>query len=293
MGRVWRSPPRSWARAPRARWPRRLAPWGAMQMWPGRPYPLGATYDGTGTNFALFSEVAERVELCLIADGRHRDPRRPDRGRRVRVARLPARASRPGSATATGCTGRTTRRRATAATRTSCCSTRTPRRSTGRSTATRRCTRTSSTTRTQRNDDDSAAHTMTSVVINPYFDWGHDRPPQHEYHESVIYEAHVRGLTMQHPAVPEELRGTYAGLAHPAVIEHLTSLGVTAVELMPVHQFVNDPSLVEQGPVELLGLQHHRVLRAAQRLRGVPAAPGSRCRSSRRWSRRCTRRTSR
>ena len=88
---------------------------------------------------------------------------------------------------------------------------------------------------------------MTSVVINPYFDWGHDRPPQHEYHESVIYEAHVRGLTMQHPAVPEELRGTYAGLAHPAVIEHLTSLGVTAVELMPVHQFVNDPSLVEKG----------------------------------------------
>ena len=88
---------------------------------------------------------------------------------------------------------------------------------------------------------------MTSVVISPYFDWGNDRPPQHEYHESVIYEAHVRGLTMQHPAVPEELRGTYSGLAHPAVIEHLTSLGVTAVELMPVHQFVNDPSLVEKG----------------------------------------------
>lgn len=99
----------------------------------------------------------------------------------------------------------------------------------------------------ERNDDDSAAHTMTAVVINPYFDWGHDRPPQHEYHESVIYEAHVRGLTMQHPAVPDELRGTYSGLAHPAVIEHLTSLGVTAVELMPVHQFVNDPSLVEKG----------------------------------------------
>lgn len=90
---------------------------------------------------------------------------------------------------------------------------------------------------------------MTSVVINPYFDWGFDRPPDHEYHESVVYEAHVKGgLTKLHPAVPEELRGTYAGMAHPAVIEHLTTLGgVTAVELMPVHQFVNDPSLVEKG----------------------------------------------
>jgi isoamylase len=98
-----------------------------------------------------------------------------------------------------------------------------------------------------RNDDDSASHTMTSVVVNPFFDWGHDHPPQHEYHDSVIYEAHVRGLTKLHPGVPAELQGTYAALAHPAVIEHLTTLGVTAIELMPVHQFVNDPTLVEKG----------------------------------------------
>lgn len=88
---------------------------------------------------------------------------------------------------------------------------------------------------------------MTSVVVNPYFDWGDDRRPRTEYHHTVIYEAHVKGLTMQHPALPEELRGTYAALAHPAIIEHLTELGVTALELMPVHQFVNDHRLVEMG----------------------------------------------
>ena len=92
----------------------------------------------------------------------------------------------------------------------------------------------------ERNKEDSAGHTMRSVVINPYFDWGHDRPPEHEYHETIIYEAHVKGMTKLHPLVPENLQGTYAGLAQPAVIEHLKSLGVTAIELMPVHQFVND-----------------------------------------------------
>ena len=262
-------------------------------MWPGRPYPLGATYDGTGTNFALFSEVAERVELCLIADDGTET--------RVDLTEVDAfvwhgyvPAVRPGSGTGTACTARTTRRRASAATRTSCCSTRTPRRSTGRSTATRRCTPTTF------DDPDDAqrrrtrpAHTMTSVVVNPYFDWGHDRPPQHEYHETVIYEAHVHGLTMQHPAVPEELRGTYAGLAHPAVIEHLTSLGRhrgRAHAGAPVRQ---RPVAGGEGPVQLLGLQHHRLLRAAQRLLRLRPAAASRCRSSRRWSRRCTPPTSR
>ena len=85
------------------------------------------------------------------------------------------------------------------------------------------------------------------MVISPFFDWGHDRPPRHPYHETVIYEAHVRGLTMLHPQVPAELRGTYAGLVHPAVIQHLTDLGVTAIELMPVHQFVNDAYLQDKA----------------------------------------------
>jgi len=98
-----------------------------------------------------------------------------------------------------------------------------------------------------RNTDDTAAHAMLSVVVNPYFDWAGDRPPGIPYGESVIYEAHVVGLTRTHAAIPEELRGTYAGVAHPASIEHLQRLGITALELMPVHQFVHDKHLVDQG----------------------------------------------
>jgi glycogen operon protein len=94
---------------------------------------------------------------------------------------------------------------------------------------------------------DSLGHTMTTVVINPFFDWGSDRAPTRPYHETVIYEAHVKGMTACHPDVPEELRGTYAGLAHPAVINHLKSLGVTAIELMPCHQFLQDQVLLDQG----------------------------------------------
>ena len=97
------------------------------------------------------------------------------------------------------------------------------------------------------NKTDSAPYMPTNVVINPFFDWGDDRPPRTPYHGTVIYEAHVRGLTLRHPDVPPEERGTYAGLAHPAVIEHLTRLGVTAVELMPVHQFVPEHDLTERG----------------------------------------------
>jgi len=92
-----------------------------------------------------------------------------------------------------------------------------------------------------------------SLVVNQYFDWGADWPPRTQYHETVIYEAHVRGLTIQHPVVPEEQRGTYQGLAHPAVIRHLQQLGVTAVELMPVHQFVSDSVLAGRGLVNYWG----------------------------------------
>ncbi|WP_129337121.1 glycogen debranching protein GlgX [Cellulomonas endophytica] len=217
-----------------------------MQIWPGRPYPLGATYDGSGTNFALFSGVAERVELCLIsADGteervdlrevdgfvwhgflpsvqpgqrygfRVHGPYDPTQGHRCDPSKL---LLDPYAKAVTG-----------------------------QIDGDPSLYSYQFGNPDERNTDDSASHTMHSVVVNPYFDWGHDRPPQHEYHESVIYEAHVKGLTKLHPAVPEELRGTYAGLAHPAIIEHLTNLGVTAIELMPVHQFVNDPHLVEKG----------------------------------------------
>jgi isoamylase len=98
-----------------------------------------------------------------------------------------------------------------------------------------------------RNDDDSAPYVPRSVVHNPYFDWGNDRPPDIQLNESVIYEVHVKGFTARHPDVPEAQRGTYSGLAHPAAIEYLTGLGVTAVELLPVHQFIHDAHLVERG----------------------------------------------
>src|SRR6185312_6759016 len=101
--------------------------------------------------------------------------------------------------------------------------------------------------RESRNDTDSARFVPKSVVVNPFFDWGTDRSPRIPYHETVIYEAHVRGLTVSHPEIPDALRGTYAGLAHPVMIEHLRGLGVTAVELMPVHEFLNDHHPQEKG----------------------------------------------
>jgi glycogen operon protein len=94
---------------------------------------------------------------------------------------------------------------------------------------------------------DSASFMPKSVVINPFFDWSSERRPNHRWHDTVVYETHVKGLTKLHPGVPEELRGTYAGVATPAVIDYLQHLGVTAVELLPVHQFVNDSHLVEKG----------------------------------------------
>ncbi len=217
-----------------------------MQLWPGTAYPLGASYDGAGTNFALFSEVAESVELCLYDDaGAETRIRLPERdgfvwhgylplvgpgrryGYRVHGPHDPAAGLRCNPAKllldpyAKAIDGEV---------------------DWDESLFDYRFTDSS-----KRNDADSAPHAPKSVVISPFFDWGDDRHPRTPYHETVIYEAHVRGLTMRHPGVPEELRGTYAGLAHPAVIDHLSRLGVTAVELMPVHQFVRDHALVQRG----------------------------------------------
>ena len=111
-----------------------------------------------------------------------------------------------------------------------------------------------------------------NVVINPFFDWGNDRPPHIPYHDTVIYEAHVRGLTLRHPDIPLHQRGTYAGLAHPAVIEHLKRVGATAVELLPVHQFVPEQAMVARGLTNYWGYNtigflapHNRYCSAGQR----------------------------
>jgi isoamylase len=215
-------------------------------VWPGDSYPLGASYDGAGTNFAVFSEVAEQVDLCLFADDgaetrvalrevdgfiwhgylpgvgpgqrygyRVHGPYDPAAGHRCNPAKLlldPYTKAIEGSvrwdpAVYAYPFGYPD----------------------------------------ERNDSDSAPYMPRSVVVNPYFDWRFDRPPRIPYHETVIYEAHVRGLTRLHPEIPEELRGTYQGLAHPAVVRYLQQLGITAVELMPVHQFVSDNILADRG----------------------------------------------
>ncbi|WP_245873219.1 glycogen debranching protein GlgX [Streptomyces phaeoluteigriseus] len=214
-----------------------------VPAWSGRPYPLGADFDGNGTNFALFSEVAHRVDLILFdEDGGSRSvpltevdgfvwhaylpgvgpgrrygyrvhgPWDPAAGHRCNPAKL---LLDPYARAVDGQIDNHASLFERAGDRP--------------------------------DPEDSAGHTLLGVVTDPAFDWGADRPPQHSYADTVIYEAHVRGLTRTHPDVPPELRGTYAGLVHPAVTGHLTSLGVTAIELMPVHQFVQDGFLTDRG----------------------------------------------
>ena len=220
------------------------------EIWPGKAYPLGSTYDGSGSNFAVFSEAAESVELCLFSpdgagglvetrlllpevDGfvwhgfvpevepgqrygyRVHGPYDPASGQRCNTNKLlldPYAKAIDGTF------------------------------HWDQSLFSYNFGDPDS-----RNDDDSAASMPKSVVINPFFDWGTDRPPQHEYADSIIYEAHVKGLTATHPDIPERSRGTYAAIAHPAIIEHLKGLGITAIELMPVHHFANDSTLIEKG----------------------------------------------
>ena len=258
-----------------------------MDSWPGKPYPLGATFDGSGVNFALFSGAASRVELCLLDDDRTETrvelsevdgsvwhcylpgiqpgqrygyrihgPYDPSNGHRCNPAKLLL------DPYAKAIDGMVDGDESLYSYRFG--------------------------DQNQFNDADSKDHTMLSVVVNPFFDWGHDRPPGHEYHESVIYEMHVKGLTMSHPGVPDDVRGTYAAIGHPAIIDHLTvprGDGGRAAAGPPVRQRL-PPG--RGGPVELLGLQHHRLPGSPQRLlqhrHSRPA--GHRVQGA--WSRRCT-----
>ena len=217
-----------------------------MRTWPGNAFPLGAYYDGSGTNFSLFSEVAEQVELCLFDDERTETrveltevdafrwhcylpnvapgqrygwrvhgPDDPAEGHRCNPAKLlidPYTKAVDGSV-----------RWDPAVYGYEHGHPETP------------------------NASDSGSFVPLSVVTNPFFDWAEDRHPRIPRHESVIYEVHVKGFTHSHPDVDPSIRGTYAGLASPPVIEHLQKLGVTAVELLPVHQFIHDDALVGRG----------------------------------------------
>jgi glycogen operon protein len=218
-----------------------------MRLWPGQPFPLGASYDGAGTNFSLFSEIATGVDLCLYDDDgeeecipltevtalcwhgylpninpgqrygfRVHGPYEPHNGHRCNDAKLLldpyAKAVDGGVNWDPAVFGYPLGGDDLAA-----------------------------------DERDSAAFVPKSVVINPFFDWGGVGRPDTPLERTVIYEAHVRGLTMRHPDVPPELRGTYAGIATDPIIRHLTKLGVTAVELMPVHHFVSEHAVVERG----------------------------------------------
>ena len=212
-------------------------------------YPLGASYDGAGVNFALYSQVAQKVELCLFDEHdaetriemteqnsyvwhnyipglqpgqrygyRVYGPYDPMHGLRCNPNKLlldPYAKAIEGNID-------------------------------GDESLFSYWFKSPDDTSAM-NDLDSAAHTMKSAVINPYFDWGNDQHPYISYHDSVIYEAHVRGMTNLNMDVPPDIRGTYAGLAYPSVIEYLKKLGITAIELMPIHQFVNDSFLQERG----------------------------------------------
>jgi glycogen operon protein len=218
-----------------------------VNVWPGRPYPLGARWDGRGTNFSLFSEHAERVELCLfdsevyelriemrevtafiwhcylpgIGPGqrygyRVHGPYEPNAGHRFNPAKL---LLDPYAKAITGNVDwdPSVFGYPLGGDDLEC------------------------------DDRNSATHVPKSIVVNPFFEWGNDRKPNTPWSDTVIYETHVKGITMQHPDVPPELRGTFAGLASPPIIDHLVSLGVTAVELQPIHHFVHDHFLVSKG----------------------------------------------
>ncbi len=218
----------------------------ARDVWRGEPLPLGATWDGTGTNFALWSEGAHAVELCLIEpDGtetrievpehtasthhlylpgvgpgqrygyRVHGPWDPARGLRFNPAKLLVDPYAKAISGEVDWTGAVYGHRKDD-----------PRRP---------------------DERDSAGSVPVSVVVDPAFDWGDDRKPATPWSRTVIYETHVKGLTMRHPEVPPELRGTYAGMATEPVLSYLVDLGITAVELMPVHHFVPEGFLIERG----------------------------------------------
>jgi glycogen operon protein len=217
-----------------------------LQLWPGEPYPLGATFDGTGTNFALYTESAEKVELCLFDED--------DTETRVELREVDAYVwhgylptVQPGQRYGYRVHGAYEPTKGLRHNPSKLLLDPYAKATTGTIDWGQPLHSYTFGDPLSFNDEDSAPHMIKGVVINPFFDWSGDRHPNTPLSETIIYEAHVKGLTQTHPDVPESLRGTYAGLAHPAIIAHLQKIGVTAIELMPVHQFVHDAVLVEKG----------------------------------------------
>ena len=223
------------------------------RVWVGDPYPLGAHYDGSGTNFSIFSSIADGVELCLLGDHTSSAADAVDEQRIALTevdghcwhAYLPD--VRPGQRYGFRVHGPWEPSQGHWCNPSKLLLDPYAKAISGEIDWSPACFGYDFDDHDAPNTDDSAPHVMKAVVGDRFFDWGNDRPPDVPLHETVIYEAHVRGLTMRHPDVPPALRGTYSGIAHPAIIQHLQRLGVTAIELMPVHQFINDHHLVEKG----------------------------------------------
>ena len=217
-----------------------------MQTWPGTPYPLGATFDGSGTNFAIYSEAAESVTLCLFdEDGTETQVPMLEHDAYVWHAYLPQ--VQPGQQYGYRIAGPYEPGNGSRCNPSKLLLDPYAKATTGQIDWDQSLFSYNFGDPDSYNDADSAAHMMKAVVINPFFDWAGDRAPKIPYGDTLIYEAHVKGLTQLHPDIPEEMRGSYAAIAHPAVIEHFKRLGVTAVELMPVHQFVHDSTLQDKG----------------------------------------------
>jgi isoamylase len=217
-----------------------------MNTWPGTAYPLGATFDGNGTNFALYSEGATKVELCLFdADLTETCVELTEVDAYVWHAYLPQ--IQPGQRYGYRVSGDYDPKSGKRFNPSKLLLDPYAKATCGEITWDQSMFAYNFGDPESENNDDSARHMMHGVVINPFFDWAGDRAPKTAYADSIIYEAHVKGLTELHPAIPEEIRGTYSALAHPVIIDHLQRLGVTAIELMPVHQFVNDSTLQEKG----------------------------------------------
>jgi isoamylase len=217
-----------------------------MQIWPGQAYPLGATFDGVGTNFSIFSEGASRVELCLFDDeGNETRADLPETTALCWHGYLPS--ARPGQRYGFRVHGPWAPEDGHWCNPAKLLLDPYAKAIDGAWDWSEAMFPYHFGQEFSRNDLDSAAHVPKSVVVSPYFDWGLDHRPGTPWHKTIVYETHVKGFTMRCPGVPEELRGTYAGMAHPAAVKYLQELGVTAVELLPVHQFVQDSTLVERG----------------------------------------------
>lgn len=212
-------------------------------------YPLGASYDGAGVNFALFSRMAEKVELCLF-DEQDNETRVELTEQNSYVWHIYLPGIQPGQRYGYRVYGPYNPANGQWCNPNKLLLDPYAKAIEGNIDGDESLYSywfNDSDNPNNMNDLDSAAHTMKSAVINPFFDWDNDQHPFIPYSDSVIYEAHVRGMTNLNKNVPPEIRGTYAGLAHPSVIEYLKKLGITAIELMPIHQFVNDPFLQEKG----------------------------------------------